>query len=287
MKTPVKITKMILVSLLLGFFIFTPLYAADEYTLLAPLPGIGIDPNCTVDCKTDLQRYLPGAFKLIIGIAAALAFVMITFGGMTYVVSDSINGKEDGRAYITNAVWGLVLVIGAYTILYTINPQILNFDLTIKTPQVKQGEATITPGIPLSGAALQADADVRSILFGVSVNNPPCTMGQTTGCTNVNALPMNAISGLVNMKKECKCDVMITGGTEGGHQTHGPGKAIVDLRPDVSLNFWVWGNANTPPDGERKTKRLNDGTEIIFAFETKGGNTGGTSTGAHWHVVIR
>jgi len=115
-----------------------------DYTVLAPLPNT--TGTCTTnpttgktDCSTTLDRYLPSAFNLTVGIAVALAFIVITFGGVMYATSDALGKKSQGKEYIENALWGLLLVIGAYTILNTINPQILNFSLNIDKIAATQG----------------------------------------------------------------------------------------------------------------------------------------------------
>ncbi len=124
-----------------------------EYVLLvSDLPGI--------EETTTLSEYLPAVFNLSIGIAAALAFVMITFGGIMYATTDAISGKETGKKYITDAIWGLLLVIGAYAILWTINPRILEFDLRINRPvQTAGGSAggTVVGGGAGSGGGVGID----------------------------------------------------------------------------------------------------------------------------------
>lgn len=120
-----------------------------DYTVLTPLPNTTKKCNQTdkngkvivVDC-TNLELYLPAMFNLSVGIAAALAFIMITFGGVLYATSDALSGKADGKKYIENALWGLLLVIGAYTLLNTINPQLLDFKLGID-------KIASTPGAPI------------------------------------------------------------------------------------------------------------------------------------------
>ena len=124
MKTKFKAIITILTVLIILLFSSSETYALGEYTFLEPLPGIA--PTAT------LTEYIPKVFTLSIGIAAVLAFVMITFGGIMYMTSDAISGKAQGRKYIEDALWGLLLVIGAYAILYTINPQILQFNLSVE-----------------------------------------------------------------------------------------------------------------------------------------------------------
>lgn len=108
-----------------------------EYTVLAPLPGTTncADNRLGADCKTTLQKYLPGVFKLAIGLSAVFAVLMIVLGGLQYMSTDAVQGKSEGKERIKNAIYGLVLVIGAWLILNTINPGLLNFNLNIEKIQ--------------------------------------------------------------------------------------------------------------------------------------------------------
>jgi len=154
MKTFTKIFALTFLSLLV-FSFGVSVYAqntstsnTDNYVPLAPIPdttiggcGGGVsDPNC----KTNLQTYLPGIIKFSIDIAAVLAFVMITAGGIWYATSDAIYGKDEAKNIIQNAIYGLVLVIGAYVILYTINPQTLQINLDWPKPDISQPPTVIT-----------------------------------------------------------------------------------------------------------------------------------------------
>lgn len=256
----------------------------DDYTTLAPLPnttncGTGSGP----ECKTNLSTYLPGVFNFSIGIAAVLAFIMITIGGIIYATSDAISGKTEGRTYVTNALWGLLLVLGSYAIIYTINPQFLNLNLDVKTPYIPVGTPSASVGVPMTQQQIADDQAVRNQLSPVTVNNLACTTGATQGCTNVNGLPPLAITGVKNLQSACNCEVVITGGTEGGHATHGIGAPIMDLRPTAGLNSYL--KATNPYDGQVVIKSFN-GSHAKFVYEVVGGNASGTSTGNHWHVVF-
>lgn len=100
----------------------------DQYTPLAPLPG-----TTNEEGTTDIQTYLPGVFKLAIGIAGVLAVLMIIIGGVEYITTDAIQGKSEGKARIQNALWGLVLVLVSWILLYTINPKLTVFNLNVET----------------------------------------------------------------------------------------------------------------------------------------------------------
>jgi hypothetical protein len=121
-----------------------------DYNVLAPLPGTTKTTcnNGTPGPCTDFTTYLPNMFYLIIGVAAGLAFVMITIGGITYATSDALQTKEDGKRYVTNAVYGLLLVLASYIILFTINPEILKLDLVISSPQL---QSTGNPSVSAVG----------------------------------------------------------------------------------------------------------------------------------------
>ena len=62
-----------------------------------------------------------------------MAVIMIVIGGIEYLSTDSMFGKEGGKEKIKNAVWGLILAIGAYAILNTISPRLVNFSLILSS----------------------------------------------------------------------------------------------------------------------------------------------------------
>jgi len=115
--------------LVTNFLAITAVYAAP-YVPLAPLPGT----TEIVDGKevvANAGNYIKGAFNLAIGIAAALAIIMIILGGIQYMGSESLGGKSAGRKRINDAVLGLLLALGSYLILFTINPSLVDFNVNI------------------------------------------------------------------------------------------------------------------------------------------------------------
>jgi hypothetical protein len=106
----------------------------SSYNLLAPLKCDSSTPGCVNGELTSfnpaqsnaLSKYINIVIKTLIGIAAVLAVIMIVMGGIEYMTSELISSKEEGRHRITNAVIGLLIALGAYLILYTINPDLLN-----------------------------------------------------------------------------------------------------------------------------------------------------------------
>lgn len=66
-------------------------------------------------------------FIWAIGIGAILAFGRIVYGGVLWSVSMGGEQKNNAREIIKGAIYGLLLLIGAYVILYTINPKLVTF----------------------------------------------------------------------------------------------------------------------------------------------------------------
>ncbi|MBN2094079.1 MAG: hypothetical protein JW740_01785 [Candidatus Zambryskibacteria bacterium] len=141
-----KIFIILLIVFALGSLLVFQVYAED-YTVLAPLPGTESGG------KTNLQMYVPGLITLLIGLSAVVAVLRIVWGGIIYMTSDAIFGKQRGRGMILNSVFALVLVIAAYLILTTINPNLLKFNLNLEKPEIgtPNVSAPASGGAPASG----------------------------------------------------------------------------------------------------------------------------------------
>ncbi len=91
----------------------------EDYTLLAPLGG-------RKQIKTnDIGNYFNIIFNIAIGIAGVLAVIMLVIGGIQWMGSESVFGKTNGKEKITSAILGLLIAIGSYSLLNTINPDLL------------------------------------------------------------------------------------------------------------------------------------------------------------------
>src|SRR3990167_1577967 len=124
-----------------NFLAITAVYAAP-YVPLAPLP-IG-EGGASLTEVTNAGVYIKGAFNLAIGIAAALAIIMIIIGGIQYMGSESLGGKSAGRKRINDAVLCLLLALGSYLILFTINPSLVDFNVNIGAITPPAGGTTPT-----------------------------------------------------------------------------------------------------------------------------------------------
>jgi len=110
-------------SLLVASLLVLPALAFAEYVPLSPsLPLIGRNFG-------DLNSLLNNLLTIAVAVAALLAVIMIAIGGFKYMTTDSVFAISGAKEQIANAVIGLLIVISAILILWTINPNIVNLNL--------------------------------------------------------------------------------------------------------------------------------------------------------------
>ncbi|MBP6912006.1 MAG: hypothetical protein KBB88_02295 [Candidatus Pacebacteria bacterium] len=267
--------------------------SGTSYTLLAPLPIKGAESG-TISIGSndgpngpnfDFGDYINGLLTFAIGIAGALAVVMIVVGGIQYMSTDNFGEKMEGKGRIMNAVGGMLLLIGAYMILNTLNPNLIDFNFKINqvtieadpildasTAPEKKADGTYssalctgyidgatwptdiptlrnnienTPGEALPGLGI----DVRSS-FGTGEEGYCKNVGDPK-CTTVYYTPATAtrLNGdLAQLKQNCVgCSLVITGGSECWlHKTHGPEASVVDMSVDSGLTKYLTGSTSFP-----------------------------------------
>lgn len=236
----------------------------DPYNLLAPLPCTGGPETGCVGGQLitfdptgagggALGGYLNLMIKLFIGICAVLAVIMIVMGGIQYMTSELISSKEAGKERIRNAIFGLLLALGAYTLLFTINPNLLNTDLkslesvTVEVDLNADVPQTTVNGRYRNGVAVGTTLTGTStpLPSGVSLNASQCaTVGQQN-CTSTIGLNMSQVQAI---QQGCGCPLVITGGTEWwlhggqtGSTSHQNNSSTVDLRISPALNAYLSG----------------------------------------------
>ncbi len=173
-------------------------------------------------------------YQIALGFVGAAALAVILYGAILYTVSAGNTSKQsEARKWMTGAVLGLILLLAAYLILYIINPSLVNLVNPAAEPVNLESAGGTGQLSTAQETALGNEKGVRGELAqkGIGVNKPPCVLSTDTNCTNVSDLPDDAIEGLVKIKQDCNLPYLtITGGAEAGHQTHGPGQPIVDIR---------------------------------------------------------
>lgn len=125
-------TKKLTIHIIIFICLLIPSFVFSQDTF-EPLVEI---PNVLPETGTSLNNFLPNLFTFIIGLAGILSVVMITYGGFKYATTDAWQGKSEGKEIIKNAFIGLAITLGAWIILNTINPNLLNLELLIEPIEV-------------------------------------------------------------------------------------------------------------------------------------------------------
>ena len=129
---------LILLFLTLGLS-FAP--AAFAYTLEVPIG--------TTTEITDLPQYITIVYRFAIGVIALLAVLMIVFGGFNWITAAGNEQRiGDAKGTIIAAIIGLIIALTSYTLLNTLNPNLIALQLTvptISTPVVTSGGSGSSP----------------------------------------------------------------------------------------------------------------------------------------------
>ena len=157
---------------------------STNYVPLALITNEEVGPDGTVhtapDCTTTngietctgnsgFSTYFNFLIKVFLGICAVLSMIMIVVGGLEYMTGEAISEKADGKHKIVNAIFGLILAVGAYALLNTLDPALLNIGMK----NVQKANVTISRLDTSSGS----DPSLC-----ISATNPP-SPSTATGAT--------------------------------------------------------------------------------------------------------
>jgi hypothetical protein len=124
---------------------------AQGYVPLAQLP---IGPGGTELPSWTLSSYLVGAIKLLVAAGGALAVLMLIIAGTQYVAAGiNPSAKGDAKDRIVGALIGLALVLTSYLILNSIDPRLVQFNLTLPTVGGMPTSPTAITATPTPAAA--------------------------------------------------------------------------------------------------------------------------------------
>lgn len=193
-------------------------------------------------------------YTIALGFAAAAALGVLIYGAILWTLSGAVTSKQDAMEWIKGALWGLGLLLGAYLILWTINPKLVELEDPMKyAPEITIPAPETSPtggcagcdwpiGAPPSGT--YSDAQGRSALApGVSVNKSNCYVVGQQNCTSLDGISESIIQNTNDLQKAAGVLIVITGGTEywlhgDGTETgtqHVPGGTAIDYGYDPAV----------------------------------------------------
>jgi Type IV secretion system pilin len=259
-------------AFIVSFFFIAATCGASQalaVAISASIPGMAGSPT-----TASPQSFVAGFYKFALMIGGVLALGAVVYGGVLYATSAGNPSKQsEGREWIQSALFGILLLAGAYLILYTVNPDIVSLNLPTLT-----AVNIAAPGAAGGGGASgggTANSGTASSLKGVGIN--------IKSGASVDGLHPGIVNGLENLAQGCgsKCNVTVTAGTDGAHRpgeySHANGYKA-DIRLDSATSNYIMNNFQ--PVGNRTSDNaalyLDPNTNTLYAREP-----------THWDVVNR
>jgi len=121
-----RIMKKFFLFFLSTVFFIVPVLVFAQATISPTIPGMA----SAATTSTPPGVFIAGFYNFALMIGGVLAFGAIVWGGILYASSAGNPGKQsEGRDWIKSALLGLLLLAGAYLILHTINPDLVNLNM--------------------------------------------------------------------------------------------------------------------------------------------------------------
>jgi hypothetical protein len=165
-----------LVVFAVSFFLFSNVLFAQgatnsfTYTPMESIPGQATTPS-------DFYDYISAVYKFGIGAVGIAALLMITIGGYMYITSAGNTSLMDSaKGVITDAIVGVLLAMGAYLLLYIINPELVqlrrmstNSTSSTTAATTTSATTTIKDGMTCpTGKCSQIDSAVKNNSEGIA-----------------------------------------------------------------------------------------------------------------------
>ncbi len=161
-----------------------------RYCLLEPIGTGGEEQLRWVDTtSTGIGKYLNAIFQIGVALAGIFGVLMIVVGGFTYMTSDVVTKKTDGKEQIKNAVLGVLLALLSWLLLNTISSKLIDFEIGIYNTQVSSNgngsgvEDTLNPITVVDGNYCNAIHQAAVSAVGTfQTCNAPGTDGGNLAC---------------------------------------------------------------------------------------------------------
>lgn len=134
---------------------FAPLYSM-AFGNAFPAQPVSAPP--TQGLPTNLGQLIQQIFTWSLGILGISVFVMFFYSGFLWLTAAGNTSKiGEAKTHMTNAVFGAILLLSSYLILYTINPDFVKN--TVNLPGLGKTSTYVPP--PEQGTLPPADADTK------------------------------------------------------------------------------------------------------------------------------
>lgn len=167
-----------LIIIIIFLFLISKFVIAVELTYPS-LPGVSSPAP-----GSSLRDYLKYVYIFGLGASGIAAFVVIVWAGIKYAASEIITSKEEARKDIQNALFGLALLMSAYLILNTINPELVKLQIPSITPLPSGGLNCSRLG--------ESETSDKPCCSGLSANNVNTCLNSQEGSVCQNTSDCNS-----------------------------------------------------------------------------------------------
>lgn len=101
-----------------------------KYVPLVDIPGV----TDSAAGETTFASYASALYSVAIVVAALLAVIRLVLAGAKYMMTDVVTGKGEAINDIKGSLLGLLIIIAAYVILNTINPNLTKISIVSQIP---------------------------------------------------------------------------------------------------------------------------------------------------------
>ncbi len=115
--------------------------AEQEFVSITPIlgveiPGLSFSPARKENGQVYvpfLAQYIAAVQRYAVGLAVVAAIIMVVYGGFLYLLGSSVQDVSTGKTIIADALIGMLIALGGYFILYSINPNVITL------PEIRLG----------------------------------------------------------------------------------------------------------------------------------------------------
>ena len=125
--------KKILLALLVGLFLSSPFLTLAQFKAQQSYPNIGGNELVSDTASESIPKLVIYIFNLIVWLCILVAILVLILGGIQYVSSSGdVSKMSSAKTRIYSSLLGLLILIGTWFVLHTINPTIVIPKITYK-----------------------------------------------------------------------------------------------------------------------------------------------------------
>ena len=207
-------------------------FAADQtLQLQVPTPTIGTELTLCTGSGDNLScggiaKYITAVYEWLIRLAIILGVLTLTLAGYFWMTARGDKKQtEKAVTMIKNTLWGIVLALGSYTLLWAVNPDLVRFNV-LNLGKIKEMEIEIdhrddpTPAKPGTGCVTAAPDEILNLINSGSVHASSEIQNQIKNGKNGKTVDPRTLGAVKVIQETCGGGFGISSGirsTTGNH----------------------------------------------------------------------